>query len=121
MVLNKLDQTKFPFFRGITGAAESDVFNNNCYNILTLEVSGTDGIALRVQGCVNIEDSRRNPLSDSELTWFDLAVIDAGDFSVSKSITKNGIYSIGISGTTKIRVVADSVSGSLTAIGVLEA
>ena len=121
MVLSKLDQIKFPFFRGVSSASESDFFNNNCYNILTLEVSGAESVSLRVQGCVNIEDSRRVPLDDEDLTWFDLATINAGDFSVTSIITANGIYSIGISGTTKIRVVVDSVSGSATVVGVLEA
>ena len=122
MALGKLDQKKFPFFRETTSAGASDIFDNyGCYGILTLEVSGATAISLKVQGCINVEDGDKKPIPEEDLEWTDMALINAGDFSVSSSASANGVYSVGISGLTKIRVVIDSVSGAATVIGVMEA
>ncbi len=121
MVLGKLDQQKFPFFRGASAAATSDIYNNSAYGVLTLEVSGASSISLKVQGCVNVENADKTLIPDNNLVWSDLAVIDTKDYSVGSSITANGIYAIGISGLAKIRVVIESISGTANVIGVMEA
>ena len=121
MVLGKLDQKKFPFFRGVSEAAVSDIFNNNMYDSLTLEITGAESIQLRVQGCINVEDANKNPIPEENLEWNDLGLINIKNFTVVESATVNGIYCIGIGGLTKIRVVIESVTGSATVTGVVEA
>ena len=116
MALVKLDQKTFPFFKGATAAGSSDIFNNyGNYTSLSLEVSNATAISLKVQGCINVEG-----IEDANLSWTDLAVINNGDYSVSSNIAANGIYSVGISGLTKIRVVITSITGDVTVIGVME-
>lgn len=121
MALSRLDQKKFPFFREASSAGNSDIFGNNGYDSLTLEVSGATGVSLKVQGCINLEDANKNPIPDANLQWSDLAVINMKNFNVGSSISENGIYAIGVNGLAKIRVVLESVTGSVTVIGTLEA
>ena len=121
MTLGRLDQKKFPFFREATEAANSDIYNNSGFGILTLEVSGAESVSLKVQGCINSEDANKNPIADENLVWSDLAAINTKDFSLGSTISANGIYAISIIGMPKIRVVLESVSGTVNAIGVLEA
>ena len=122
MIAARIDQVKFPFFKGVSAAGSSDIFNNiYCYNALTLEVSGSTAVSLKVQGCINTEDVNKQPIPDVNLEWTDLGIINLSDFSVTASATSNGIYSVTIAGIAKVRVVLESVTGSTTVIGVMEA
>lgn len=121
MVLGKLDQKRFPFFREQSSAGVSDIFNNTMYGSLTLEISGVEAIQLKVQGCIKIEDADKNPIPEQDLEWSDLGLIAIKNFTVVETAVANGIYSVSIAGLNKVRVVIESVTGDATVIGVLEA
>ena len=123
MALSKLDQKVFPFFRAANMAGVSDVFSNFNYDLLTIEVSGSAmSVQATIQGCINTVGPNKEPIDNANLEWSDLAVINTADYSVSEKINSKGIFSIGISGLSKIRVVLNNISGGVVnIIGVLEA
>lgn len=104
---------KFTFFREKDEAGESNVLKNfNKGSMLTLGVGGdATAMQLRVKGIV--DDS-------SEADWVDLGLINTATFAISTDIVSNGIYNVGCSGVSKIKVVIDSISGGdVTVVGKL--
>lgn len=73
---------------------------------LVLEVSGSAAAKeLTVQGRVAQDGA-----------WSGLAAINAEDFSVSSTITENGIYTVNIAGCGAVRIVLGSVSGGAVTV-----
>lgn len=96
--------SNFKFFNNASGAAESNVLHNpNKSSVLTIEVQASGDIELEIQGLVNTE------MVNADYT--SLAAIDMNGLSVTKKITKAGIYSFGVDGINMIKAVLTSGSG----------
>lgn len=106
----------FPFFNSVkepvTQDATSDAFFNSGYDTLSLELSGEGTGTLTVQGCINTEAADGSQLDDDDCSWTDLKAVRIDDDSADTSISAVGIYSIGITGLSRIRIKAESVSGN---------
>lgn len=50
-------------------------------------------------------------IDDRSNRYTDLALVDLSEMSVVTRITKPGLYTCGIAGTTGIKVILESVSG----------
>jgi len=110
-----------PFFDSVktplTEDKNSDSVWNNGYDNLSLEISGEGSGTIVVQGCVNTINAKGEQLKDDEITWTNLSMISATDYSQKVSLTENGIYHAGILGISRIRINATGVSGNLTIVG----
>lgn len=118
-----LIRTIVPFFDSVktplTEDKASDSIWNNGYDNLSLEISGNGSATIVVQGCVNTVDANGKQLNDNEITWTNLSMLDAKDYSQKAELTENGIYYVGIIGISRIRVNATDVSGELVIVGAL--
>lgn len=84
----------FGFHEGSTLPSTGKEFGVIQNITLTLEVSGdATGLIIIPEGIVNYKTT----------TWSPLSLIALEDFTISNSITKNGIYSLDITGLCKIR------------------
>ena len=110
-----------PFFDSVkeplTEAGESKSVWNNGYDNLAIELSGTGSAALSIQGCVNTVNAQGEQLEDADCSWTSLSVLKASDYSQVQQIEANGIYYVGITGISRIRVKATNVSGQVTIVG----
>ena len=104
-------QNGFKFLTGVNTPNASNTFTNSICDGLTLQVTGTyTGLVLTVEGQVNPLGTLTN--------WVALSAISLNDFSATNSITKNGVYQIGISGVSQIRVNVSAISsGTVTVFG----
>lgn len=104
-------QSGFKFLTAVTTTASSNTFTNSICDGLTLQITGTHG------GATILVEGQVSP--DSTLTnWIALSAINLNDFSVTSSITTNGIYQIGVAGISQIRVRVSAISsGNVTAFG----
>lgn len=120
----RVDKQIFPFFDSvktpITAAGTSESFFNSGFSVINIEVATGGSASLTVEGCINILKPDGTAKTDAECDWTQLAVINLSDYSVSDTITAAGIYAVGINGTARVRVVAGSVSGETTIVGVAE-
>ena len=92
----------FVFLTEASSAQSSNEFAEFSADQLLLEVSGTaTSFSLRV--CMYL-DNRSGEYTD-------VAVINMTDLSVGESITKKGVYACSIAGSTRIKIILDSVSG----------
>lgn len=93
----------FKFLDNATTTATSNVlYNANKGGLMVLQVDGdATTFSLSVKGLVNNEENN----------WYDLAIIKTSDFTITNSITTNGIYNVVIEGVSEIKVVVNSVSG----------
>lgn len=111
----------FPFFDSVKNPLDSsktsDSFKNPGYDNLSLELSGTGSAVLAIEGCINTQDENGMALEDTDCSWSPLAILSAKNYSQAQSVSGNGIYFIGVSGISRIRVVASSVSGEVTVVG----
>lgn len=110
-----------PFFDSVKNPITSDDtskgFWANGYDNLAVEVSGTGSGTIVVQGCINTVDASGKQLDDQDISWTDLSMLSATNYSQKATITENGIYYVGVSGISRVRVQATDVSGSLTIVG----
>lgn len=110
-----------PFFDSVktplTEDKNSDSVWNNGYDNLALEISGEGSGNIVVQGCINTIDADGKQLKDEDVTWTNLSMISATDYSQKLVLTENGIYHAGILGVSRIRINATGVSGNLTIVG----
>lgn len=84
----------------------SKIFPNSTGDILTLQISGANGL-FYVEG--------RNRSSND---WVVLAGINLSDFSVARGgFTKAGIYEIGIVGIRELRARVESTEGTVSLFG----
>ena len=114
----------FPFFDSvknpITTDGTSESCNNNGYDRLTLEVTGTGTGTISVEGCVNFLDAAGNEKQDSDCTFTAIQVLDLSDYEMKSSIASVGIYQVDIAGLSKIHIKAENVTGTgLTIVGAL--
>lgn len=121
MTKSNLNVYTFPFFNSVkqplTAPRISNSYWNNGFDTLSVEITGTKDITLTVQGCINTLDEDVRPKKDTECEWTDLAVISAADYSMTTEISGKGIYFVGITGCSRIRLNVTSVSGKATILG----
>lgn len=110
-----------PFFDSVKNPLTEDKASpsvwNNGFDNLALEISGEGSGTFVVQGCVNTVNEKGEQLDDENISWTDLYMLDATDYSHKTQITANGIYHVGILGISRIRVNATNVSGDMTIVG----
>ena len=84
----------------------SKSFSNSTGDILTLQISGADGLYWL--------EGRNNSKGD----WYSLAGINLGDFSaVRQGFTKAGIYEISVVGIRELRVRVEQANGNVSIFG----
>lgn len=99
-------QKNCEFLKNSNTPIVSKVFSNASGDILSLQITGDDGV-YHVEG-------RNNRKGD----WVSLAGVSLSDFSAIRGgFTKPGLYEIGIIGIRELRVRVESVSGSVTVFG----
>lgn len=78
-------------------ANESQVFNNQIYSDLTIEVKGTAGVGfpVKLQGCIDTE---------SAASWTDISGVSLNDLSVVAEIPAPGLYSYSVSGVSHLKI-----------------
>lgn len=110
-----------PFFNSVktplTETKVSDSVWNNGFDNLALEISGTGTGTFVVQGCINTVNAEGAQLEDADISWTNLYVLNATDYTQVNQITNKGIYHIGILGISRIRINATDVSGNVTVVG----
>lgn len=123
MANSNLNVRIFPFFDSVRTPLEADATSDGCrnsgYDNLTLEIGGEGTANVTVEGCVNTQNAKNIDLEDSECNWYPLAALSAQDYSKSSAISAKGIYFVGVSGVSRIRVKATSVSGKVQIVGAL--
>jgi hypothetical protein len=112
-----------PFFDSVKSPLASDGVSKgywvNGYDNLAVEVSGTGSGTIVVQGCINTVNADGQQLEDQDISWTDLSMLSATNYSQKATITENGIYYVAISGVSRLRIEATGVSGTLTIVGAL--
>lgn len=99
-------QKNCEFLKNSNTPIVSKVFPNASGDILSLQITGDDGV-YHVEG-------RNNRNGD----WVSLAGVSLSDFSAIRGgFTKPGLYEIGIIGIRELRVRVESVSGNVTVFG----
>ena len=94
------------FITNATSPAESKVFSNATGDVLTLQISGADGV-YKLEG--------RN---HSQGDWVPLAGIDLSNFSMIKNgFSKAGLYEVGIIGIRELRATVESLQGAVNIFG----
>lgn len=110
-----------PFFDSVKNPleeiGESKSVWNNGYDNVAIELSGEGSATLVVQGCVNTINDKDEQLSDEDCSWSNLSTLNAKNYSQVEQIVDKGIYYVGITGISRIRVKATSVSGKVTIVG----
>lgn len=110
-----------PFFDSVKNPLAADGTSKgywvNGYDNLAVEVSGTGSGAIVVQGCINTLDADDQQMDDQDINWTDLSMLSATNYSQKATITENGIYYVGVSGISRVRIQATGVSGTLTIVG----
>lgn len=90
---------------------ESQVFNNQIYSDLTLEVKGTDGgvaFPVKLMGCIDTESAPNYvPLAGMELS---------ADSNVTQ-IEKSGLYRFSVVGISHVKIVLAASGSDLTITG----
>jgi len=76
---------------------------------LSVQVTGNSSIDITVQGKADSESGN----------WTTLSVLNLNGFGTASKITADGIYMIGCSGLTQIRVVNGGTAGSVKVFGFL--
>ena len=101
-----------PFFDSVKEPLTEDKVStsvwNNGFDNLALEISGEGSGTIIAKG---------EQLDDEEITWTNLCMISATDYSSKVSLTDKGIYHAGILGVSRVRINATDVSGELTIVG----
>lgn len=110
-----LDSVKTPL---VTGSYTSKSVTIEQKGVWNFQVSGAESLDLRVQGALMVCDANGEELTDEEIQWVDLAVIDLGTLGKKTKITSDGIYSLGTEAVLKLRVKVVSVSGSVSIVSV---
>ena len=99
-------QKNCDFVTNIDSPIISKVFPNSSGDILSLQISGNEGMYY-IEG--------RN---NSDGDWVSLAGINLSDFSaVRGGFTKPGLYELGIIGIRQIRARVESASGNVSIFG----
>jgi hypothetical protein len=99
-------QKNCEFLKNSNTPIVSKVFPNASGDILSLQITGDDGV-YHVEG-------RNNRNGD----WVSLAGVSLSDFSAIRGgFTKPGLYEIGIIGIRELRVRVESVAGNVTVFG----
>ena len=99
-------QKNCEFVKNSSTPIVSKPFPNAAGDVLTLQISGADGVYY-VEG--------RNRSSHD---WVPLAGINLSDFSAIRGkFTSAGLYELGIVGIRELRVRVESVSGEVTIFG----
>ena len=99
-------QKNCEFLKNSNTPIVSKVFPNASGDILSLQITGDDGV-YHIEG-------RNNRNGD----WVSLAGISLSDFSAIRGgFTKSGLYEIGIIGIRELRVRVESVAGNVTVFG----
>ena len=114
MVNSNLNVQIFPFFDSVKNPITTDQtsgsFNNNGYNHLTLEVSGTGSASITVEGCINILNADGSVKKDADCSWT----------VINDEVSAVGIYQIDITGLSRVHLKAENVTGTgLTIVGAL--
>lgn len=101
-----------PFFKngqhiakGSEPATESQVFNNQIYSNLTLEVKGDDlasALPIMVSGCIDTE---------ADASYVDIAGVNLSDSSPIEKIESAGLYSFKVTGISHIKITLTSAEG----------
>lgn len=99
-------QKNCEFVTNISGPITSPIFANGVGDILSLQVSGSNG-EYYIEG-------RNNRKGD----WCPLAAINVGDLTVARNgIVKPGLYEVGIIGARELRVRVVSTEGFVSIFG----
>lgn len=99
-------QKNCEFIKNSSTPIVSKVFPNSTGDILTLQISGADGLYYL--------EGRNHSKND----WVSLAGINLSDFSaVRDGFTKAGMYEIGIVGVRELRVRVESTLGKVSLFG----
>lgn len=99
-------QKNCEFVKNSSTPIVSKEFPNATGDVLTLQISGADGVYY-IEG--------RN---SSKLDWVPLAGINLSDFSAVRGIfTKAGLYEIGIVGIREVRARVESALGNVSIFG----
>ena len=84
----------------------SKSFPNSTGDVLTLQISGANGI-YHLEGRNNLKND-----------WVSLAGINLSDFSAQRNgFTKAGLYEIGIVGIRELRVRVEKAEGNVSVFG----
>lgn len=92
---------------------ESQIFNNQIFSDLTLEVKGSansSAFPVILSGCVD---------SEAGQTFFNLAGINLTDFKPVLVVDKPGLYSFSVSGVSHLKVTINALNSDLTVTGKL--
>ncbi len=120
---NYLQKQIFPFFNSVkkpvTETGTSDSFcANYLYSTMNIEVSGVTSGDIIIEGCINILNKDGSNKKEDECVWTKLSFVDLSTMTLGSSIVSDGIYSVGIDGMSRVRIVINSISGSATIVGV---
>lgn len=121
MANSNLNTKIIPFFDSVknplTEAAVSKSFFNLGFDNFALEISGSGTATLTIEGCINTVNAQGEQMDDDDCTWTPLSTLSAKDYAKSSAISNKGIYYVGISGLSRIRVNVTSVTGSVIIVG----
>lgn len=107
-----MDSVKNP----ITAPKVSEAVRVKGLKDITVEVSGVESALIVVEGTVNTLSSDGTILRDEDCAWTTLGVISAENYKFDNCIKENGIYFVGVSGCTKIRVQVVEITGLATIV-----
>ena len=93
----------------VVTANESQVFNNQIYSDLTIEVKGTagTGFPVKLKGCIDTE---------SAASWTEITGVNLHDMSMAAEITEPGLYSYSVSGVSHLKITC-AAANDLTITG----
>lgn len=89
-------------FSGSTDPTEPKIISNVRGEVLTIQVGGqATSVSVKLEGNSVLSTNVFSPISSLNL----------GDYSIAKTITKPGLYQVGIDGVSKIKVTVTGVTG----------
>lgn len=126
MVCQDMDVKIIPFFDSVKTPVSSSGISPSAWNVsgyknLSLQFSGSaTAFSAEVEATINTIDGNGVNLTDAQCVWAPLTVVGLNGFGTSVNIASAGLYAVGVSGLSRVRVNLASVSGgSLTIIGAL--
>lgn len=90
---------------------ESQIFNNQIFSELVLEVKGTansSAFPVTLNGCIDQEANQ---------TFFEIAGINLTDFKPVLTISGPGLYSFSVAGISHLKVTVNATGSDLTITG----
>ena len=102
---------KFKFEDLAAGESSKAIQCNGAITRALICVEDATTIAMTVEGCVNDTDAQGNPIDDADCNWFTLGLTSVEDFSNTTSIEADGAFYVELSGFSRVRVSATTLTG----------